>query len=118
MQMAKADYKDGKYVIITADFNYWPQGMAQYLLDEDGKPLFTMAVGGNGGKNVQSTTAVTGTSIDNIIISNNMEFYIGDHGSAAYVKSFDDLTSAQKAGCDQSWASDHNMIYAYVRVKK
>lgn len=112
MVEAQKDYAAGKKVIITADFNYWPTGMQKYL-----KGNFTMANGGEKGKNFESTTAVTGTAIDNIIISNNLEFYVDDHGSAAHVVSFDDLTAAQKAGCDQTWASDHNLVYAYVRVK-
>lgn len=112
MVEAQKDYAAGKKVIITADFNYWPTGMQKYL-----KGNFTMANGGEKGKNFESTTAVTGTAIDNIIISNNLEFYVDDHGSAFHVVDFGDLTAAQKAGCDQTWASDHNLVYAYVRVK-
>lgn len=118
MVQAKADYAAGKYVVITADFNYRPFGMSKYLNDASGNAMFTMANGGTNGKNFQATTAVTNDCIDNIIISNNLEFYIDDHGSAAHVVSFDDLTAAQKSDCDQSWASDHNLVYAYVRVKK
>ena len=113
MKDAQAEYAAGKYVVITADFNYWPQGMSQYL---DGN--FTMANGGTDGNIVNTTTAVTGTAIDNIVISNNLEFYYEPGtGSAAHVVSFDDA-SVDKTGCDQDWASDHNLVYAYVRVKK
>ncbi len=113
MAAAQEDYANGEHVVITADFNYWPTGMQKYLGGN-----FTMANGGEIGKNFEATTAVTGTAIDNIVISNNLEFYYEPGvGTALNVVSFDDLSDSEKTGCDQTWASDHNLVYAYIRKK-
>lgn len=131
----EADYAKGFYVIATADFNQAPKLFNNCVYGNYSFNIatshFTMANGGKFG----NITNGERQQIDNILISDNLEFYWDPATqNALYRIDADNMdnfvqdntaayTSAPKKS-DASWdsslkfASDHSLVYAYVRVKK
>ncbi len=97
----EADYDAGRKVVCTGDYNLWPYEMIGRFNTDKLTAL-------NGGDDFnfyeETTTPEYGNAIDNIIVSDNMEYYwdtARDCGVIEY----------------QSTASDHCPIYTYIKVK-
>ncbi|MBQ7034253.1 MAG: endonuclease/exonuclease/phosphatase family protein, partial [Clostridia bacterium] len=96
----EAEYDAGKYVLMTADFNMYPW---DYISSYDAEK-FTVLNGGEDTSCFVETTTNTQQPIDNILISDNIEYY-WDEARDCGIKVVD------------STASDHSLIYSYIRLK-
>ena len=96
----EAEYDAGKYVLMTADFNMYPW---DFIPNYDAEK-FTVLNGGEDTSCFVETTTADDQPIDNILISDNIEYY-WDEARDCGIKVVD------------STASDHSLIYSYIRLK-
>ncbi len=96
----EAEYDAGKYVLMTADFNMYPW---DFIPSYDAEK-FTVLNGGEDTSCFVETTTEDDQPIDNILISENIEYY-WDEARDCGIKVVD------------STASDHSLIYSYIRLK-
>ncbi len=99
MAAAEADYKAGKPVMITGDFNIHYPDMKGYLDTESFFPL-------NGTDTFDLGLSKEATQIDNIILSRNITDYYTDETTELCVIPVD-LKEED---------SDHPMIYSYIKL--
>ncbi len=133
-QAMEEDYAKGYYVIATGDFNQNPErfnncSYGDYFFDIS-TSHFTMA---NGGKTGVLTNGER-QQIDNILISDNLEFHWDPASKTALhrvdVDTVEGFTPDHTAGAANApaidgmtynttleYASDHSLVYAYIRPK-
>ncbi len=130
----EADYAKGYYVVATADFNQNPISFNDCTYGDYSFDIktshFTMANGGKLGK----ITNGERQQIDNILISDNLEFYWDPATQNALYRidcdTLEDFTPDHSAGAQNAptkdglsfdttleYASDHSLVYAYIRPK-
>ena len=128
------DYAKGYYVIATADYNQGPSAFNDCTYGDYSFDIktshFTMANGGKTGK----ITNGERQQIDNILISDNLEFYWDPATQNALYRidcdTMEDFTPDHTAGAQNAvanegmafdttleYASDHSLVYAYIRPK-
>ncbi len=96
----EAEYDAGKYVLMTGDFNMYPW---DFISSYDAEK-FTVLNGGEDTGCFVETTTEDDQPIDNILVSENIEYY-WDEARDCGIKVVD------------STASDHSLIYSYIRLK-
>ncbi len=96
----EADADAGKNVVMTADFNMFPWSFKGCYDTEK----FTALNGGDDFNSCLNTTTLEMKPIDNIIVSDNLDYYWDD-------------AADNGVKVVRSTASDHSLIYSYIRMK-
>lgn len=97
----EADYDAGNKVVCTGDYNLWPWEMVGRF---DTEKLTALNGGDDFNYFEESTIPEYGNAIDNIIVSDNIEFFWDNARDCGVIE-------------DYSKASDHSPIYGYIKVK-
>ncbi len=97
----EADYDAGNKVVCTGDYNLWPW---EFFNCYDTDKLTALNGGDDFNYFEESTIQEYGNAIDNIVVSDNMEFFWDEARDCGVIE-------------DQSQASDHAPIFGYIKVK-
>ena len=97
----EADHDAGNKVVCTGDFNLWPW---DFVNRYDTSKLTALNGGDDFNYFEESTIQDYGNAIDNIMVSDNMEFFWDEARDCGVIE-------------DYSKASDHSPIYSYIKVK-